>query len=148
MTPVDPAVIRRKLAFIVNNLQALESIRDIAPARYREDLFLRKGTERLLQETIEAAIDLNTHLLVQSGQAPPDDYFRGFLLLAERGILSADLAAALAPSAGLRNRLVHEYDDLIDAVVLDAVKKLLQLYPQYVAAIDAHSKKPMKNRGT
>ena len=70
MTPVDPAVIRRKLALIVNNLQALESIRDIAPARYREDLFLRKGTERLLQETIEAAIDLNTHLLVQSGQAP------------------------------------------------------------------------------
>ena len=145
MTPVDPAVIRRKLGLIINNLQALESIRDIAPVRYREDLFLRKGTERLLQETIEAAIDLNTHLLVQSGQAPPDDYFRGFLLLAERGILPADLAAALAPSASLRNRLVYEYDDLIDAIVLDAVKKLLQLYPQYVAAIDAHSRKTVQS---
>lgn len=34
MTPVDPAVIRRKLGLIINNLQALESIRDIAPVRY------------------------------------------------------------------------------------------------------------------
>ncbi|ALA59152.1 type VII toxin-antitoxin system HepT family RNase toxin [Nitrospira moscoviensis] len=138
MTPADPAVVRRKLSLIVNNLQSLESVRHIAPARYREDLFLRKGTERLLQETIEAAIDINTHLLVRGGYAPPDDYFRGFLLLAEQGILSPELAVSLAPSAGLRNRLVHEYDDLVDAIVLDAVTKLLHLYPQYVAAIERH----------
>lgn len=140
MTPVDPAIIRRKLALIVNNLQALESVRRIAPSRYREDLFVRKGTERLLQETIEAAIDINTHMLVRVGHAPPDDYFRGFLLLAEQGILTADLAASLAPSAGLRNRLVHEYDDLDDSLVLQAVDKLVRLYPEYVAAIERHCK--------
>jgi uncharacterized protein YutE (UPF0331/DUF86 family) len=138
VTPVDPAVVRRKLSLIVNNLQSLESVRHIAPGRYREDLFLRKGTERLLQETIEAAIDINTHLLVRGGHAPPDDYFRGFLLLAEQGIVSTELAVSLAPSAGLRNRLVHQYDDLVDAIVLDAVTKLLQLYPQYVAAVERY----------
>lgn len=64
MTPANPSVFRRKLLVIVENLTTLESIAVMTPQRYREELFTRKGTERLLQELIEAAIDLNTHILV------------------------------------------------------------------------------------
>ncbi len=46
--------------------------------------------------------------------------------------------AAMAPSAGLRNRLVHEYDAIVDAIVLDAVRKAQSLFPQYVAAIERY----------
>jgi uncharacterized protein YutE (UPF0331/DUF86 family) len=120
MTPADPAVLRRKLTVIVGNLQALESVTRLPLERYKADLF-RKGTERLLQELIEAAMDLNIYLLVQEGHPPPDDYYQSFLLLANIGVLEPDLAAALAPSAGLRNRLAHEYDSIVDAEVLDAV---------------------------
>lgn len=42
-------------------------------------------------------------------------------------ITPGDLAPALTQSAGLRNRIVHEYDALIESIILDAVKKL---YPQ------------------
>jgi uncharacterized protein YutE (UPF0331/DUF86 family) len=42
----------------------------------------------------------------------------------------------LAPSAGLRNRLVHEYDLLEHAMVLNAVKMAEELYPEYVKAIE------------
>ena len=56
MTPVDPSVLRRKLAVITANLQALEPVAAMPLKRYRADLFTRKGTERLLQELIEAAI--------------------------------------------------------------------------------------------
>lgn len=52
--------------------------------------------------------------------------------------LSRNLADALAPSAGLRNRLVHEYDAIVDAIVLDAVRKAQALFPQYVAAIERY----------
>lgn len=138
MTPADPSVLRRKLLVIVENLTALEPIAVMPPQRYREELFTRKGTERLLQELIEAAIDLNTHILVQDGQGVPDDYYHGFTRLADHGILSRNLADALAPSAGLRNRLVHEYDAIVDAIVLDAVRKAQALYPQYVAAIERY----------
>jgi uncharacterized protein YutE (UPF0331/DUF86 family) len=58
--------------------------------------------------------------------------------MAEAGALEFDLAASLAPSAGLRNRLVHEYDRIDDAIVLSAVEQTLALYPQYVAAIEAY----------
>ncbi len=130
MTPSDPAVLRRKLAVIVDNLKALEPIASISPQRYRDELFTRKGTERLLQELIEAAIDLNTHILVQDRHGAPDDYYQGFLRLADCGVLPRDLAEALAPSAGLRNRLVHESDAIVDAIVLDAVRKAQDLFPR------------------
>jgi len=138
MSPGDPAVLRRKLAVIVENLKALQAIETLPPDQYHANIFTRKGTERLLQELVEAAIDVNTHILVQDGHGPPADFYQGFLRLAEYGILSPDLAEALAPSAGLRNRLVHEYESIVDTIVLDAVRKAQQLFPQYVAAIERY----------
>lgn len=138
MTPSDPSVLRRKLVVIVENLTALEPVAAMTPEQYRDNLFTRKGTERLLQELIEAAIDLNTHILVQDGHGAPDDYYQGFLKLADHGVLSRELADALAPSAGLRNRLVHEYDAIVDAIVLNAVRKAQSLFPRYVAAIEQY----------
>jgi uncharacterized protein YutE (UPF0331/DUF86 family) len=138
MTSVDPAVIRRKLSLITTNLQALEPIAKIDPARYTAEIFTRKGTERLLQELIEAALDLNMHLLAQTARKLPDDYYQSFILLGEQGIMSKELAAALAPSAGLRNRLVHEYEAIDDAAVIKAVRLAQELYPQYIAAIERH----------
>ncbi len=140
MTSADPAVLRRKLEVIVRNLQALESIGRCSVEQYQSDLFRRKGTERLLQELVEAAIDLNNLVVIQEGDAPADDYYQGFMKLGDMGVLSRGLATALAPSAGLRNRLVHEYDAIVDAIVLDAVRKAQTLYPKYVAAIEAYLK--------
>jgi uncharacterized protein YutE (UPF0331/DUF86 family) len=138
MTSVDPAVIRRKLSLITTNLQALERIAAMDITHYRSEIFTRKGTERLLQELIEAALDLNMHVLAQTAQKLPDDYYQSFILLGELEILPKELAVALAPSAGLRNRLVHEYDAIDDAVVIKAVRQAEKLYPQYVAAIERH----------
>ena len=47
-----------------------------------------------------------------------------------------DLARKLAPSAGLRNRLVHEYDDIDSSQVFKAISFALQQYPLYVKQIN------------
>jgi uncharacterized protein YutE (UPF0331/DUF86 family) len=75
MSPFDIDIIRAKMAIILENLKALEPIREMDQDEYLRDLYKRKGTERLLQELIEAAIDINTHMVVGSGYAPPDDYY-------------------------------------------------------------------------
>lgn len=136
MTPIDAAIVRRKLGHIVSSLDLLRSIRTMPLAEYRTRVWERKGVERVLQEAIEAALDINAHLVAERGHDVPDDYFGGFLKLAELGVLPRDLAKALAPSAGLRDRLVHEYDALDDAKVLNAVGTLLDLYPRYIEAIE------------
>lgn len=96
-------------------------MRAIALDEYRARVWERKGVERVLQEAIEAALDVNAHLIAELGHTVPDDYFGGFTKLGDLGVLPAELAHALAPAAGLRNRLVHEYDAIDDAKVLAAV---------------------------
>ncbi len=138
MSPLDQEVLQKKIAVIVENLIALEPIRDMAPEEYLADLYKRKAAERLLQELIEAAIDINTYLIVQTGNAVPDDYYDSFIRMGQLKIISMELAEKLAPSAGLRNRLVHEYDRLEHLIILDAVGTAEILYPQYVKAIEGY----------
>jgi len=142
VTPIQPEVLRRKLAVIVQNLQAIESVAKLTAEQYQQNLFQKKGTERLLQELIEAAIDINVHILTQMGQAAPDDYHQSFIKLGEKGIIPMSLAQQLAPSAGLRNRLVHEYDAIDDAIVLQAVATCQRQYPLYIQAIENYLKRP------
>lgn len=137
MTPVDAAVIRRKLGRIIEALNGLRPVATLALAQYRERYYERKAAERLLQEAIEAALDINAHLIAESGRAVPEDYYSGFLKLAELGMLHAKLARELAPAAGLRNRLVHEYNEIDDAKVLAAIGRILELFPRYIQAIEA-----------
>jgi uncharacterized protein YutE (UPF0331/DUF86 family) len=138
VSPADKAIITRKLAVIVENINALESIVKMSKEEYIGDIYKRKAVERLLQELIEAAVDINTHIIVQTGSAAPDDYFESFIKAGELKIISPDLAEKLAPSAGLRNRLVHEYDFLEHAIVLDSARMAASLYPAYVKEIDKY----------
>lgn len=135
MSPVEQALIERKLGQIVERLSHLDRYAREGWAVYRGNFERRKAAEKLLQETIEAAIDVNTHLLVESGKATPPDYFRSFTDLGEHAWLPADLAGALAPSAGLRNRLVHQYAAIDDRKVFEAVARAVELFGRYVTAI-------------
>jgi len=141
MSPVEKEIIRRKLAVIIDNLKALNPIIDITRDEYIKDIYKRKATERLLQELIEAAIDINTHIIVQTGNTVPDDYYESFIKTGEYKIIPLDLAEKLAPSAGLRNRLVHEYDTLNHSLILDAVKMAGELYSEYVKQIENYISK-------
>lgn len=141
MSPIEVEIIRRKLAVIAENLAALKPIETLAKEEYIKDVYKRKATERLLQELIEAAIDINSHMIVQTGNTAPDDYYDSFIKAGELDIISSTIAEKLAPSAGLRNRLVHEYDLLEHSLVLGAVKTAAALYPRYVKEIDDYISK-------
>jgi uncharacterized protein YutE (UPF0331/DUF86 family) len=137
MSPVDAAVVRRKLGHIAASLDALAPLASLTLPEYRQQLYERKAAERLLHEAIEAALDINAHIIAEQGGDVPDDYYSGFMTLVGIGVLPADLAQQLAPSAGLRNRLVHEYEALDDARVLAAIGTIRHLYPEYVRHIEA-----------
>ncbi len=142
MTELDRALVHRKLATIVRNLADLATIEGLTLAEYRRDRFRQKGAERLLQEAIEAAVDVNLHLVRARGEAAPPDYYESFLAAGRAGLIPDDLARQLAPAAGLRNRLVHEYDLIDDAIVLAAVRDAQQQFAAFVAAIEQHLGEP------
>lgn len=137
MSPVEKQLVQRKLNRIAENLKELELIRDEGEQSYIQDKRKRKSAERFLQEVIEAACDVNAHVLSEKGLGAPEDYRSGFIRMAQAGILSPSLAQQLAPSASLRNRIVHGYDVLNDHLVFNAIGESILLFPQFIAAIQA-----------
>ena len=137
MTELDAALVRRKLSRISRDLDDLAAVEGLPLEEYRRDRFRQKGCERMLQEIVEAAVDVNLHLLRTGGAEAPTDYYRSFIALGRRGLLSEELAEALAPAAGLRNRLVHEYDAIDDGIVLEAVAEARALFRRYIEAVEA-----------
>jgi uncharacterized protein YutE (UPF0331/DUF86 family) len=135
MGPIDAEIMHAKLSVIQENLKALDPIKEMKKDEYLRDIYKRKATERLLQELIEAAIDINVHMIVESGHAPPEDYYQSFIRAGELGMFSLDLAEKLAPSAGLRNRLVHEYDRIDHSIILEAVALAEELYSRYLKEV-------------
>jgi len=136
VTELDAGLVRRKLSVIVRNVTDLAALEGLSLAEYRRDRFRQKGVERLLQETVEAAVDVNLHLLRMRGGTGATDYFTSFTELGRQGLIPLELADQLAPSAGMRNRLVHQYDAIDDAVVLQAVGDARRLFAAYVVAVE------------
>jgi len=58
-------------------------------------------------------------------------YEETFTDLAGLGVYSEEFGKAIAPSAGLRNRLVHEYDNVDEKIVYHSVGEALSQYAQY-----------------
>ena len=47
----------------------------------------------------------------------------------------------MAPSAGLRNRLVHQYDQIVHAVVHQAVQTAAVQYSEYIGQVEDYLEK-------
>lgn len=67
---------------------------------------------------------------------PANDYFNSFIDLIELDILDHDFAYNIAPSTGLRNRLVHEYESINDKIVYESIDKVTVFYSKYVSVIN------------
>jgi len=138
VSPLDKAIITKKLSVMVESLKALEPIMTMPLKDYRQDVYKRKAAERLLQEVIEAAIDINTHTITSSGHTPPDDYYESFIKIGELGVIEIQFAEKFAPSAGLGHRIVQEYDDIQDSIVYDSISFAENLYPKYIQAVERY----------
>lgn len=82
------------------------------------------------------ACDINSHLITQKLQRPPEDYFESFIELGNLKIIPKDLALKLAPSAGLRNALVHAYDKIDEKKVKQGIHLALLYFPKYIRALE------------
>jgi uncharacterized protein YutE (UPF0331/DUF86 family) len=71
---------------------------------------------------IRLMIDVNYHLITEAGHPPPQDYFASFTTLTKLGVLPAPFASRIAACAGLRDRIVHEYDEIDPARVHEGLQ--------------------------
>lgn len=129
---IDRLLITRKMSLILEDLAAMTRLSHLSREQYLTDSINEALAERYLERAIGRMIDVNFHLVTESGHAPPKDYHESFVLLGTLGVLTADLAKEMAMAAGLRNRIVHEYDDIDPERVYEALPLAVRRIPVYL----------------
>lgn len=138
MTKIDTVIVTTRLEFIARYLDSLKRFEQISLDDYLVNFDHQLITERLLQLMIQAAIDINDHILSRLNPGKSQTNFDSFISLGRYGVISRELARQLAPSSGLRNRLVHEYDDIEPQQVFKSINFALQQYPLYVRQVNSY----------
>ncbi len=138
---VDPVVVRRKLTKLDQYLGELEVLRGVTLEEYLADSRHRRAVERLIQLVVDAAVDLNTHVIVDAGLPAPADAYGSFVVAGKMGLLPDELAAEIAPSTGERNIIVHEYEAIDNVIVYRSIDLTLDLYRKYLAAATEYLKR-------
>lgn len=135
---VDRDLVTRKLAMIVDDLRAVTPIAAKPLDEYLASVTDEVLTERYLERMIGRMIDVNYHLIADAGHAPPHDYYDSFTQLAKLRILPPAFASQIAACAGLRNRIVHEYDDIDPRRVYEGLQAAVRDIPEYLRHVHQH----------
>jgi uncharacterized protein YutE (UPF0331/DUF86 family) len=133
---IDPELVTRKISLIMRDLDALGPIAAKSRSAYLESRTEEVLAERYLERIIGRMIDINYHLLTETGHPPPSDYHTSFSRLAEIHVLDREFASRIARCAGLRNGIVHEYNDLDPSKVFDALQDAMRDIPQYLQKVN------------
>jgi uncharacterized protein YutE (UPF0331/DUF86 family) len=129
-------VARRKLRKLSEYTSELSLVAGHSYEEYLGDIFVKRTAERSLQLIVECATDVCDHLLAELNHPPPKDYHESFIKAGEAGIISSALAKEIAPSAGLRNVIVHEYEDIKDEKVYESIGQALRSFRQFIKEVN------------
>jgi uncharacterized protein YutE (UPF0331/DUF86 family) len=124
--PLHRALLQRKLASLAAYLDEPDTTVPAAVSDYTAGSTVRRAVERLVQVVVECAADAGDLLLTEEGRTVGDsarDVFEG---LHSAGAIDAALRQRFAYEyGGLRNRIVHDYDELDNAAVWQAARQLV-----------------------
>jgi uncharacterized protein YutE (UPF0331/DUF86 family) len=104
--------IERRLEKLSVCLKKLEPFKSKEKDEIIQDPYLQDIIERNLEVSAQAVIDIANRIISIEGLEKPLDYYDAIIRLGEAGILSLKFAEKLAPIAGFRNILVHDYLDI------------------------------------
>ncbi|MGI5880072.1 MAG: type VII toxin-antitoxin system HepT family RNase toxin [Syntrophomonadaceae bacterium] len=116
----------------------LKNLSDITLQEYQDNLIYRRAVERVMQLIVECATDINNMLLTLHENKGATDYFNSFIDIAELNIIPVEFALQIAPSTGLRNILVHEYEEIDDEIVYHSINNCLNYYLKYIDYINRY----------
>jgi uncharacterized protein YutE (UPF0331/DUF86 family) len=97
-----------RIARLEENVITLQELRSDPLSTRRSQWAVRYG----LMESIQIIIDLACEIVAKRNLGSPSTYRQCIELLAQYGLLEQELAETLQKMVGLRNLLVHDYDEI------------------------------------
>jgi uncharacterized protein YutE (UPF0331/DUF86 family)/predicted nucleotidyltransferase len=118
----DRQVVSRYLADLNHTLNTLERMKSIGLDEFISDPRNHWAVERGLLRCIQDLLNISNHILAGLGFQVPETYRGSILAMASARVIPREFAEQLAPMAGFRNILVHDYIE----VNLEIVYSLFQ----------------------
>ncbi len=107
-------------------------VQDIHSSQFLEDDRTKLAIYRAFQEAVEACMDIMAMLCKENNIVPRDDYSN----IENLGLIDGKTKAALFQANGLRNRLVHRYNQTDDQLALQGIKALLPELLDFVEMVE------------
>lgn len=131
---IDKEFVKEKINLITRDLVRLKIFSGMSFSDVSKDFMKYSALKNIMMETIGRAIDINEHLISElsaSETDAPKDYKQTFLFLGKMNVLPNDFAAEVAKSAGFRNAIVHEYNNLDKEIVYKSIDDAINQYAKY-----------------
>lgn len=141
---LDDAVLTERLRLLAQYLDELRGFRKAARSFqvYVDNVMLRRAVERGLQVAVEICLDIGRRLIALEGFRYAKDNQDVFCILADEGVVPADLLETLLEMARFRNLIVHDYAEIDNARVYGILKKHLDDFDAYARAIANYLSRP------
>lgn len=123
-------VVAARLDRLQEYLRTLHAVQGFDLQKFKNDPFVHGTAERYLHLSIECLLDIGNHIIADRGYRKPDTYSEILEILAEEGVVPAELAQKMAGMAAFRNVLVHDYLRLDLEKVFQVIKEHLVHFEQ------------------
>jgi len=115
MTPlnsIQKTSIIKRIDFIEIELKDLDEYKNLDFSTYARDRKARRDVERIIENIVNAVIDIGKIILAGEDLELPDTYREIFVKLGDSGLIDAQHAGCLSDLVRLRNILAHQYLDI------------------------------------
>lgn len=116
---VDAERLRALLERLRDTEVELARLRELGPARVRDDVDLLNSVKYLFVMAAEVAIDSGQHIIASEGLSVPGTFAGVFEELGRDGRISTEVTSSMVALARFRNLLVHGYADVDDDRVVE-----------------------------
>ena len=130
----------RKGDKIIEIEKYLTNLEDYLPSdfeTYMSDGKSRMACERCFEKIVEAVIDLVFVMIKENKFKSPDSDRDALNILSENDIISPELSGKLGDAKSMRNIIIHEYGNIDDRKIFDAIQnKLFYDVREFLEAIN------------
>lgn len=130
---MNSAVMARKKELLIKYIKDLKAHENCSFEEFMEDHY---SVERIIELLVAVSSDIIFHLISQKEEEIPTTYRTAFLRAGELSIISTVLAQKLAEAAGMRNILIHGYEEIDFNIIYKSINQAIHDFSQFLIEIE------------
>lgn len=132
---VDKALVLRKIERIETYLKQVRQKKDPGFEVFKKDKDLQSVVLFNLIQSIQACIDIGSHIISDSEWEAPGSQADIFEILSQKKIITKPLSQRMIKMIGFRNRIVHEYEKIDLRIAYEVWRKNIKDIEKYCKSV-------------